>query len=638
MLPDSSYQAPAEHRLLSRSACSFETPWALSQAKQDRAAPHRCKTRHGSSVTFSGQVSKMDSSSTGWHSIQPRSSSSASEAADNHPLPDLPPRMFFDPNNLQDFCCPRAITNSADMRSYPPLAAKKSHSQLSSGSCSIRNTYNWEASSAAAGNNIGQVAPPQTRPNVTLMTGAGYQEAQQKFPPSNMQWGIPGASQAHPPTDPSSFGRPEQQCTNAQCQTVDNDMLDSSAGIEGIKYSHLADFSFTALDAALPFQPQLPHGYDESYLYPLSPPINNNDHLWQSTPRTGAATSDLKRKRQHPEQSPSMLTPAPSQHDGSPMAGSLLPSLTRRQDHDGQPITQNALARVANIDQMLPTAGLEFDDEFSAPFDLSGFLDQHYEPLKDTSQLVSTDHGLSNGVAIKADTAAQDGADWFWSSPDNLRAVASNRSNPQRDLDPSLLDAEGTSLRDFVVQSRNNGVPYRRITADLLVKYQIDIAESTVRGKHRTWTIPKEQRARKPEWPDQAVSAPLLGNVDFHADFSEDSMLVRSCWSLSPRKGRLPSFIWPCSELRSRTEEDAPAVAKDCGADTQQWLPKVWQCNCQEEVHQRPWWTRRWDWSHRSRAELDARLGMVLGQVLLIARDLYSWGGGALDAQNMVNV
>ena len=522
------YQGPAEQHFLSRSACSFEPPWVLSHAKQDCGPPHRCKTRQSSRVTFSGYVSTMDPSSTVWHSVIPPKSSPPSEAADRHLSRQSPNKMLNPKGNnfLQDLCQPSATTNVMEMPSCPNLAPKQRQSQVSFGSPSMYSAHGWQNLNTSVRNTERPGAKSKAQSDATTMTDAGHQGPQLVGRTSRTRWDMHGEPERHRHMDRTMLVPIQQKYSTAQCQQLDNTRPDSADVIDGSIHSHYQLPSSAAFEATMPFHPQLLPRYDNSHLYPLSPPIQWNDAIQHSAHVTGSAANDYEWNNNHVEQSPSILTPAPSQHDSSWTIEDWQTLLPVYGERPYQSATQTDLGSLATMDQMLPTAGLDFEDEFSAPFDLSGLLDQQYKPTKDASVIGKADQCLSKGIVIKLDTTAQDGADLFRSSPGALRTEPPNRSNLQRDLDPFLVDAEGTSLRDFVVQSRNNGVPYRRITAELLEKYQIDIAESTVRGKHRTWTIPKEQRARKPEWPDQAVSALPSGKVDFDADCHEDPMLI----------------------------------------------------------------------------------------------------------------
>ena len=55
-----------------------------------------------------------------------------------------------------------------------------------------------------------------------------------------------------------------------------------------------------------------------------------------------------------------------------------------------------------------------------------------------------------------------------------------------------------------LVAMRKQGQSYKTIKA----KLGLDEAESTLRGRYRTLTLPKNERLRKPVWSEQAVSIP----------------------------------------------------------------------------------------------------------------------------------
>lgn len=66
-------------------------------------------------------------------------------------------------------------------------------------------------------------------------------------------------------------------------------------------------------------------------------------------------------------------------------------------------------------------------------------------------------------------------------------------------------DASHNDARDhLLVELKNQGLSYKEIRA----RGNFTEAESTLRGRYRTLTKPKEERVRKPEWTEQDVSLP----------------------------------------------------------------------------------------------------------------------------------
>jgi len=66
----------------------------------------------------------------------------------------------------------------------------------------------------------------------------------------------------------------------------------------------------------------------------------------------------------------------------------------------------------------------------------------------------------------------------------------------------SSADAEREAKDKYLVEARLAGVPYR----DIRINGEYPEAESTLRGRFRTLTKPKNERVRKPEWMETDVS------------------------------------------------------------------------------------------------------------------------------------
>ena len=88
------------------------------------------------------------------------------------------------------------------------------------------------------------------------------------------------------------------------------------------------------------------------------------------------------------------------------------------------------------------------------------------------------------------------------SSPPDLTSASTTPSRQQG----SRAAQRNTSTDVLLVQMRLEGKSYKEIKEAL----GLEEAESTLRGRHRSLTKPKEARVRKPEWTTQDVSIPPL--------------------------------------------------------------------------------------------------------------------------------
>ncbi len=78
----------------------------------------------------------------------------------------------------------------------------------------------------------------------------------------------------------------------------------------------------------------------------------------------------------------------------------------------------------------------------------------------------------------------------------------------------------------FLIQCKRAGMSYRQIKE----KGQFAEAESTLRGRFRSLTKPKDHRVRKPEWHDTDASTPaILTRGVPSTNFNSDSTSCRSC-------------------------------------------------------------------------------------------------------------
>ncbi|KAI1759325.1 hypothetical protein GGR53DRAFT_523951 [Hypoxylon sp. FL1150] len=90
-------------------------------------------------------------------------------------------------------------------------------------------------------------------------------------------------------------------------------------------------------------------------------------------------------------------------------------------------------------------------------------------------------------------------------APSHKSRVAQLKREDLEDMyqvaESTMIAEDRTAKDEFLVKSRQSGIPYKEIHK----KGKFTEAESTLRGRYRTLTQPKEARVRNPKWQDKDI-------------------------------------------------------------------------------------------------------------------------------------
>lgn len=144
-----------------------------------------------------------------------------------------------------------------------------------------------------------------------------------------------------------------------------------------------------------------------------------------------------------------------------------------------------------------PTSRAEVSSPVDTRMPISSLLQQERE-LSDPSSL---DDLESQGDIESIDMGADD-YDYADDQLDNNPPISSTSKAKTLTKLRLLLRDDRASLDEYLVEARKQGYRY----LEIMKQVEFGVEESTLRGRYRTLTKPKEHRVRKPEWTAKDVS------------------------------------------------------------------------------------------------------------------------------------